>query len=476
MSRRDRHDIGRFIASLALFVAVAIVVPIGLVAVSRSRFGSANPLAGAEPPWQWFRDGAGSAMGEPITDDALIDGLIRVCLCVVWAAVAVIVVTTVLEVVHGVRHRGLAMPAVRGLGPVQRLARFIAVGIIVVLPVLTPAPSIASTIGRAPPTVTVDTPRTGPVTGPLNGGPGPDALVPADTPQPGMRTYIVRPGDSVYSIAERLAGGGTRVIEIADAIVEANLGATMAPGQRFTNPAYIEQGWALQVPAGRVMPTDHAANDHAANDRPTIDHPTTYEVQPGDTLWHIADDQLGEPTDWPEIWERNRGRDMGDGRTFDDPNLILPGWDLEIGDVVDDTPPPESTTPDGSTTWDGSTVVPEAPGSPDVPAVATPTTAPPASPPSITPTTSAPVGGGRHCIHDDRRDRHTHHDHRGAADGRRQLRRGRPERSHQCPVPDPSGARGTARRWHLGAGRSASPPASAQRRCLVIACRRRDPR
>ncbi len=163
MSRRDRHDIGRFIASLALFVVVAIVVPIGLVAVSRSRFGSANPLAGADPPWRWFRDGAGSALGEPIADDALIDGLIRVCLCVVWAAVGVIVVTTVLEVVHGVRHRGLAMPAVRGLGPVQRLARFIAVGIIVVLPVLTPAPSIASTIGRAPPTVIVDTPRTGPV-------------------------------------------------------------------------------------------------------------------------------------------------------------------------------------------------------------------------------------------------------------------------------------------------------------------------
>ena len=156
MSRRDRHDIGRFIASLALFVVVAIVVPIGLVAVSRSRFGSANPLAGADPPWQWFRDDAGSALGEPIADDALIDGLIRVCLCVVWAAVAVIVVTTVLEVVHGVRHRGLRCRPSEGWGRYSD-SRFIAVGIIVVLPVLTPAPSIASTIGRAPPTVTVDT-------------------------------------------------------------------------------------------------------------------------------------------------------------------------------------------------------------------------------------------------------------------------------------------------------------------------------
>ena len=247
---------------------------------------------------------------------------------------------------------------------------------------LTPTPSIASTIGRAPPTVTADTPRTGPVTGTVPTGPRPEVLVPADAPQPGMRTYIVQPGDSVYSIAERLAGGGTRVFEIANAIVDANLGATMSPGQRFTSPAYIEQGWALQVPVGQVNPTDHPTTDHD-----TIDQPTTYEVQPGDTLWDIADHQLGEPTDWPEIWERNRGRDMGGGRTFDDPNLILPGWDLEIRDVVDDTPPPASTTPDGST------VIPDAPGSPDpdLPAVVTPTPTSPASPPTTTPTRSAPA-------------------------------------------------------------------------------------
>ncbi len=245
MSRRDRHDIGRFVASLALFAFVAIVIPVGLVAVSRSRFGSANPC-GAGPPWRWFGDGPGSALGEPIGDDAVIDGLIRICLCVIWAAVTVIVVTTVLEVVHGVRHRGLAMPAVRGLGPVQRLARFIAVGIIVVLPVLTPAPSIASTIGRAPPTSSTHRHR------PFPTGTHTERSFIQPLPRPDMTTHIVQPGESVYSIAERLAGGdGARVIDIADAIVEANLGATMSPGQRFTSPAYIEEGWALQVPAAR---------------------------------------------------------------------------------------------------------------------------------------------------------------------------------------------------------------------------------
>ena len=56
----------------------------------------------------------------------------------------------------------------------------------------------------------------------------------------------------------------------------------------------------------------------------------TYTVQRGDTLWDIADEQLGDPTAWPEIWEDNAGDDMGGGRTFDDPDLILPGWELDL--------------------------------------------------------------------------------------------------------------------------------------------------
>ncbi len=35
-------------------------------------------------------------------------------------------------------------------------------------------------------------------------------------------------------------------------------------------------------------------------------------------------------TAWPEIWEDNAGDDMGGGRTFDDPDLILPGWELDL--------------------------------------------------------------------------------------------------------------------------------------------------
>jgi len=55
----------------------------------------------------------------------------------------------------------------------------------------------------------------------------------------------------------------------------------------------------------------------------------TYVVQRGDTLWGIAQRDLGNPLRWSEIWELNQGRQMGDG-IFSDPHWIYPGWSLVL--------------------------------------------------------------------------------------------------------------------------------------------------
>ena len=150
--KRGSIDVGRVLASIVALVAVVVALPLGLIAVSRARFGSANPLAGVD--LGWFGDDAASSLTRPIADDTVIDGLIRLSLCVAWLAIAVIVVTTVLEVVHMIRHRGLPTPSVRGLGWAQRIARFIAVGLIVLIPVSTSSPSIATSLsGRVTPTL-----------------------------------------------------------------------------------------------------------------------------------------------------------------------------------------------------------------------------------------------------------------------------------------------------------------------------------
>ena len=341
----ERHELGRFVTALGAFVFVAIALPLGAIAASRARFGAANPLAGVDPPWRWFGDGAGSTLSQRVADDAVVDVLIRLSVCVILAVAATVVVTTVLEIVHLVRHRGLAMPSVRGLGWAQRIARFIATGLLVVMPMLTSTAGAAS-VPRAPASAFADDPA-GWVHRSRSAAP---EVAEEPVASPSAHAYVVRPGDSVYSIAELLArGDGQRVIAIADAIVDANLGAPMGHGQHFTNPAYVEAGWVLQIPAefAEVIvrppaapsgPDQSSAGELVSGDLLTERTADDYEVQPGDTLWDIADDQLGDPTRWTEIWDRNAGDDMGGGRTFDDPNLILPGWDLDVRD--EPTPPP----------------------------------------------------------------------------------------------------------------------------------------
>ena len=56
----------------------------------------------------------------------------------------------------------------------------------------------------------------------------------------------------------------------------------------------------------------------------------THTVVPRDTLWDISEACLSDPRRWTEIWELNKGRAMGDGRTFTDPDRIHPGWVLTL--------------------------------------------------------------------------------------------------------------------------------------------------
>ena len=379
MSERDPHRWSRFAASVIALVTVAVVVPIGLRVVSRSRFGSANPLAGADPPWAWRSRDVGDALSGPIPDDTVIDGIIRLSLCVVWVAVAVIIVTTVVEVVHAIRHHGLSFPDVRGVGWAQSIAQFIAVGLVAMLPMMTSAPSLASTLGaRSAPTASLG----GAVTAPTAVAAAHDVGVASATLSPSRSAGAVRvvvSGESIYSIATDLADGDSgRVLEIADGIIEANLGAMMPGGQRFTNPAYIEVGWTLQLPA------DVAGSGSVATTSPAIDGgaASAYTVERGDTLWDIADEQLGDPSAWPEIWERNAGDDMGGGRTFDDPNLILPGWELELVDAE-----PAATEAEPATTPPANEAPESEPGTP--PEAAAPTSEPMPMPAVAAPSTTA---------------------------------------------------------------------------------------
>jgi DNA-binding SARP family transcriptional activator len=69
-----------------------------------------------------------------------------------------------------------------------------------------------------------------------------------------------------------------------------------------------------------------------------------YVVRPGDSLWEIAEEQLGSGYRWREVYELNRGRTFPDGRSLTNPRLIHPGWVLELPEGQAAAPIPAQAT------------------------------------------------------------------------------------------------------------------------------------
>ena len=353
-----------FLRSLALLAVVLVGAPIALIAAARSRFDGGAPFHGVPSPTDWEFARIRAALTDRLTDQTIADVVIRLSLTVVWIAVAVMVVTIVAELIHMLRHDGLAMPDIRGLGLPQSAARFIAAGLLVVVPMISgpgravardgaeliPTARAASVVemttsatpdnvwlGRADPAGTfsagsTDTPRPSTVDEP--------ALTAAPTSASvATGQHVVVAGDSIFSIAERHAGPDQQTVAAyADRLLDLNLGQQMPDGQRFTNAAYIEVGWVLQLPASPA----------AAVSRPVSsvsDGTGRHVVAEGESLWSIADDELGDAERWPEIFAANEGRTFDDGRRLDDADLIQPGWELQV--PVDETAAP-SVSPDAA--------------------------------------------------------------------------------------------------------------------------------
>ena len=439
------------VAALATVVAVFVALPVALVSASRFRFGSWNPLADVAPPWRWSGDAIGNALTEPLRDDAVVNLIVRSALTVAWIALVVIAVTTVAELVHMVRHRGMPAPRVRGVGWAQPIARFIAAGLIAVLPSV--SSGHVSALGGT---------GDGAVATALSSSvddaadPGSDRTAAFEREvfgdrESGVRavtgrsvavaTHVVRQGESVWGIAARLGErDDSQTMEIAEEILDINLGRTMPDGQRFTNPALIRAGWVLELPAS-ATPTgerDTASPAGAetggrvstsvvedAPDRDGADDHVAYVVVDGDTMSEIADEQLGDADRWPEIFATNSDREMSDGRTLVDPDLILPGWELEIptdGDVTDpgadagsfddavrdvdatvtvveepdrtdtsEEPPASPTTVSTSTVGDDESPGSPRPTNPAVPSSTAAETGAPTSEPVETPSTNSPA-------------------------------------------------------------------------------------
>ena len=236
---------------------------------------------------------------------------------IAWAVMAFCLLTEIVAAVRGVRA-----PQLRGLGAGQHLASQLVASAAVLFAVAQPlsialasAPAHADEIteiqpeaatAQVVPVVGADSPTTPPV-----------KSAPATEP------YTTRAHDSLWKIAEAHLGDGTRFTEIV----------ALNPDLFPNGPGFLTAGTVLQLPATE-------AETVQSEDSP-------YVIEAGDTLWDIADEELGDPTRYDEIFEASDDIVQPDGRTLTDPDLIYPGWKLEI---PDDAPPvemtPQQTTPE----------------------------------------------------------------------------------------------------------------------------------
>ncbi|WP_051711066.1 LysM peptidoglycan-binding domain-containing protein [Streptomyces sp. NRRL S-350] len=128
----------------------------------------------------------------------------------------------------------------------------------------------------------------------------------------------------------------------------------------------------------------------AAEQQPTY---TVRDSRPADSLWSIAERQLGSGERWVEIAKLNDGRVMEDsGVRFDADRPIQPGWDLLM---PADAKPDEAKGPNAA-----STPAPSGDATQGAPGTAQAT--PPANPQADSPTAPQPGesdgSGGRHTV------------------------------------------------------------------------------
>ncbi|MGW3038154.1 LysM peptidoglycan-binding domain-containing protein [Streptomyces sp. NPDC001178] len=288
--------------------------------------------------------------------------------CVGWIAWAQFAFCAVRELIAQVRGRTWHAP--RGMGASQRAAALLIGSILVLLPA---SSALASDAQAAPATTAAHDP--GQTQTPQTAETEQTSRSSASTAA--SRTlYTVRemrPAESLWGIAERELGDGERWREIA----ALNEGHTMVDGMTFRANSFLQPGWQLQMPdtsmgagglrtqLGEVAPAAGEKSEHVLT------------VRSGDYLSKIAEKELGDGDDWPELFEASRGQEQPHGLPkITDPNVIYPGQQVTVPGAQAEEPsqdhdqgdetgsqetPPASQNPDGEQKPGEGTVTGQAP-------------------------------------------------------------------------------------------------------------------
>lgn len=358
-SQEIRSDAGGFrsvsvgAGALALLVGLVAGVPLVLVILV------GNPLPSSAPSWV--------QLSEVIDSGALPSGvLVKVVACFVWFWWFQLAISTVSEVTARLRDRDARRLPFGGFGTQKLVVRLIAV-VVATLVGLGAAtqPAAASPSFEG---VTVDAQRpvssaasemlieTAPEESIIFPPSFSETMPPDVTLEEDLRERVIDRLRSVWlegaKAVDASKGASDRLQPVADAASTASSGgvvsvevssspevsAAVGLGQGSPSPAPSISSVAASVVASAAA--GPAAADASAGAADEVrDPPAWVIVQPGDTLWSLAETHLGDPNRWSEIFDLNAGG-LSSGGVLSQPNVIHPGWRLrlpspqEVGDVV----------------------------------------------------------------------------------------------------------------------------------------------
>ncbi|MBW3643560.1 MAG: LysM peptidoglycan-binding domain-containing protein, partial [Actinobacteria bacterium] len=292
------HDALRGLSALGATLAFVVGLPLGLALVV------GNPLPTNIPTWDALRVG----LERSSVQSEVVVNVLALLLWAVWARGTLALVSEATAA-----WRGRAIEPVPTSNGARALAAR-AIASITLLTVLLPgrvavAAPLASTVQPAlVATDAIEEPSAPAPAPPAPSAPAPESLA--------AGSYTVGPRDSWWSVAEAALDDGLRWREVRDL----NVGQTMADGHviQATDEQLLE-GWQLLIPAAGTVAASSA--ESPSNE---------IVVEPGDTLWHIAEHELGDPFQWPELYEANAEVIQPTGDALRDPDLIQPGWRLSI--------------------------------------------------------------------------------------------------------------------------------------------------
>jgi LysM repeat protein len=337
---RGLRDLAGGVGALLLLLAFVIGIPVLLMMVTPAWHSGI-------PTWSQVVD----SLTRP--DDGHL--LLAVLTVVAWLAWAAFTVSVVIETVAVVR--GIPSPQLPFLGPPQRVAAVLVAtaAILLAAPPLQSAPATRPVAEQTTiteihqPVVNTDdrlvdlSDSAGPAVDLVTHRPHRQAAANvAKGHATQYKTVTVKHGDTLWELAERYLGAGSRYREIADL----NYGRPQLDGRTLTEAHWIYPGWVLRLPVVASSTISGRSNEHGSTSAPRRGGHGTYTVQPGDTLWDVAEKRLGDGARYPEIFRLNAGRAQPGGGHLSDPDEIQPGWILRLPQSVRQVPrPPTAPSP-----------------------------------------------------------------------------------------------------------------------------------